>query len=124
MIRNYKPEDLAAIEAMVPGDVGYKMPQLEHPLMLVRKVLVDENDRPRMAVFGRLHVNALLFVDHGWRGPQERLEALKALQTAAMDEARDRGLDIATTQVDTRFGARLLEFGWIKGYGEIYFHDL
>ncbi|MBA0085987.1 MAG: hypothetical protein HRJ53_13395 [Acidobacteria bacterium Pan2503] len=123
-IREYKPKDLEAIVRMVPNNSGYKMPQIEHPLMLIKKVIVDDEDYPRMAGFGRLHINALMFVDHTWRTPPERLELVRRLQEATFDEGRERGLDIVTTQVERRWGKRLEELGWIKGWGEIYYHDL
>lgn len=123
MIREYKPSDLKAIEAM-HGNPAYQMPQLEHPLMLVRQVMADDDDRPRMALFGRLLIEALLFVDHSWLTPEERLIALMNLQESAMAEARRRGLDIVTTQVEGRFAERLKEMGWIRGWGEIFYHEL
>lgn len=122
-IREYKSSDLELIEAM-HGNPAYEMPELDHPLMLVRQVLVDDNDIARMAVFGRLHINALLFVDHSWKTPQERFEALRELQAVALLEARSRGLDIATTQMEGRFAERMQAFGWIRGWGEIFYHEL
>lgn len=123
MIREYKSEDLKAIEAM-HGNPAYQMPQLEHPLMLVRQVFADDDDRPRMALFGRLLIEALLFVDHSWKTPNERMIALMSLQESGMAEARRRGLDIVTTQVEGRFAERLKQMGWIRGWGEIYYHEL
>ena len=122
-IREFSPKDLKDIEAM-HGNPAYQMPDLEHPLMLVKKVMADEHDEARMAVFGRLHINALLFVDHSWLTPRERLDALTMLQAAAMDDARARGLDIATTQMEGRFAERMKEMGWIRGWGEIFYHEL
>lgn len=123
MVREYKSSDLKAIEAM-HGNPAYVMPQLEHPLMLVRQVMADDDDRPRMALFGRLLIEALLYVDHTWLTPSERLTALMSLQESAMAEARRRGLDIVTTQVEGRFAERLKEMGWIRGWGEIYYQRL
>jgi len=123
MIREYRPEDLAAIEKL-HGTPAYAMPQLDHPLMLVKKVMADENDEPRMAVFGRLFISALLFVDHTWLSPKERMNALLVLQSAAMEEARSRGLDIAATQMEGRFAERMQDLGWVKGWGELFFRYL
>lgn len=123
IIREFTPEDLKAVESM-HGNPAYQMPQLDHPLMLVRKVVADEDGQPRMAVFGRLHINALLFVDHSWLTPEERLKWLMILQAHAMDEARSHGLDIATTQMEGRFAERMRELGWVRGWGEIFYHEL
>jgi hypothetical protein len=123
MIREYRPEDLEAIEKL-HGNPAYQMPQLDHPLMLVKKVMADENDEPRMAVFGRLFISALLFVDHTWLSPKERMNALLVLQSAALEEARARGLDIAATQMEGRFAERMQDLGWVKGWGELFFRYL
>jgi hypothetical protein len=123
MIREFKPSDLAAIEAM-HGNPAYTMPQLDHPLMLVKKVMADEHDEPRMAVFGRLFISAVLFVDHTWLTPQERLEALTLLQSAASQDARLRGLDLMATQMEGRFAERMRDLGWTRGWGEMYYRDI
>lgn len=123
MIRPYRSEDLKAIEAM-HGNPAYVMPQLEHDLMIVRRVMADDDDQPRMAVFGRLLIEAILFVDHTWLTPSERLIALQNLQEDAMAEARRRGLDIVTTQMEGRFAERMQQLGWIRGWGELYYRSL
>lgn len=124
MIRTYQPEDLAAIKRLHTNP-DYKMPRLDNPWMIVKKVVVDENDRPRMAAFGRIHINALLFVDHTWRTPEERLERLKELQAEMIEEARALKLDIATTQAEGRFAERLRdELGWLPGWGELFYHEI
>jgi hypothetical protein len=123
MIREYKPEDLAAIERL-HANPAYHMPNLDNPLMLIRRVLVDENDRPRMAAFGRLHVNALLFVDQSFGTPAERLEAIKLLQSDMIEHAAAMKLDIATTQMEGRFAERMQELGWVRGWGDLYYHDI
>lgn len=123
MIREYTSEDFEHIKRMNPNP-AYEFPDLMHPLMLVRKCVIDEEGKPRLAAFGRLHINALLFVDHAWKTPADRLAALMELQTAMMDDARAKGLDIATTQVEGRFAERLAQLGWIRGFGDIYYHDI
>ena len=122
-IREFRPEDLEKIERLHTNP-AYQMPQIDHPLVLIRKCVVDENDEPRMAAFGRLLIEAILFVDHSWKTPQERFEALLELQGATMEEARTRGLDIAMTQADGRFAERLAQLGWVKGYGDIYYREI
>ena len=123
MIREFRPEDLQAIEKL-HGNPAYAMPQLDHPLMLVRKIMADEKDLARMAVFGRLFISALLFVDHSWLTPRERLAALDLLQSAAMDDARAKGFDLVATQMEGRFAERMQELGWVKGWGELFFRNI
>ena len=122
-IREYTDADLVAIKKL-PEDPRFKMPRLDHPWMVIRRVLADENDRPRMAAFGRIHVNALLFVDHSWGSPEERLEAIRILQEDMIERAGEMGLDIATTQAEGRFAERLRELGWHRAWGELYYHDI
>lgn len=122
MIRQYKPEDLEAIKRMHSGE--YPIPDFEHPLVILKKCLVDENDIPRMAAIGRLHLDATLFVDHSWRTPEERLEALKRLHNAMFEEAGTKGVDIVIAQAEGRFADRLKDLGWTRGPGELYYHDI
>lgn len=123
MIRVYQEEDLAAVERLHTNP-AWKMPALDNPWMLIRRVVVDEHNRPRMAAFGRIHINALLFVDHEWKTPAERLAHLKELQEDMFTEARRLKLDIATTQAEGRFAERLEELGWIRGWGDLYYHGI
>ena len=123
IIRKFKPEDREKLEALADNP-AYEMPQHEHPLMIVRTVVADGDDKPRMAIFGRLLIEAVLFVDHSWGTPAERLEALKTLQEHAMDEARSHGLDIVTTQMEGRFAERMHQLGWKRGWGEVYYREL
>jgi hypothetical protein len=121
-IREYKPEDLEAIKKMHGKD--YVMPSPDHPLMIVKKVMADEDDVARQAIFGRLFISALLYVDHEWKTPQERLDALICLQKEAMDAGRSAGLDIALTQMEGRFAQRMQQLGWVRGWGEVFLHVL
>jgi len=75
-------------------------------------------------VFGRLFISAVLFVDHTWLTPQERLEALTLLQSAASQDARLRGLDLMATQMEGRFAERMRDLGWTRGWGEMYYRDI
>jgi len=52
------------------------------------------------------------------------MNALLVLQSAAMEEARSRGLDIAATQMEGRFAERMQDLGWVKGWGELFFRYL
>lgn len=122
-IREYRSEDLEAIEKL-HANPAYKMPRLDHPWMVIRRVLVDESDRPRIAAFGRIHVNALLYVDHSYGSPAERFEAIKLLQADMIEQAGTMGLDIATTQMEGRFAERMSELGWIRGWGDLYYHEI
>ena len=121
-IREYRSEDLEDIKRMHGKD--YVMPSPDHPLMIVKKVMADEHDVARQAIFGRLFISALLYVDHTWVTPKERLDALIRLQEAAMDAGKSAGLDIAMTQMEGRFAHRMQQLGWVRGWGEVFLHVL
>ena len=61
MIRDYKPEDLAAIEDMFrrSGLPSECMPDANHPLFLIKKVAVA-NNKPVMAAFTKLTAEQFL----------------------------------------------------------------
>ena len=127
MIREYTSGDLAEIKRIY-RDEGYtfELPNLEHPLMLVKKVLADERaDHVRMAAFGRLHISALLFVDRKWGAPEQRLIAIRELQDEMLKGASEFGLDIATTQAEGRFAERIeKDLGWTRGWGTMYYRSI
>lgn len=121
-IREYTAADLAAVKRLHKG--GFEFPDLTHPLVLVKKVLVDDADKVRMAAFGRLHINAMLFVDGRYKTPDERLAAIEELQKDMIAQAATFGLDIATTQAEGRFAERLRDMGWTRGFGEMFFRSI
>lgn len=121
-IREYTEADFAAVKRLHAG--GFEFPDLKHPLVLVKKVLVDDNERLRMAAFGRLHINAMLFVDRTYLTPDERLAAIAELQKDMIAQAATFGLDIATTQAEGRFAERLRDMGWTRGFGEMFFRSI
>ena len=125
MIREFQPGDLEQIQR-IHAAKGYEfaLPDLTNPLMVVRKVLADNEDRVTMAAFGRLHINAMLFVDGALGTPEERLTNVVALQNEAMAAAGTLGLDIATTQMEGRFAERMAAMGWVKGWGEMFYRRI
>jgi hypothetical protein len=126
MIREFKPSDLEQILRIHEGaGRPFKFPNLTHPLMVVKKCTVDDEDQVRLACFGRLHVSALLFVDKLWKTPRERMEGILELQREMTKEAGEKyGLDIATTQMEGRFAERMKDFGWNRGHGEMYYREI
>lgn len=124
-IRDFQTSDIPPIRKLYTTQgYGFQFPDLEHPLVLVKKCVVDERDLVHMAAFGRLHISALMFVDPAWRTPLERYEAVKRLQEAMIAEAGEKyGLDMATTQMEGRFAERMKDQGWYRGWGEMYYRE-
>jgi hypothetical protein len=113
MIRDYKPEDKAAIEA-IHGQVGldYKFPDLDHPLFFVRKVL-EVNGNIRAALVLKICAETMLLIDPQ-QEPQEKLTEMIDLQSSVLSEAYRKGLDdIYAAVPPIGFDKRLLQLGWI-----------
>lgn len=123
IIRPYKPEDLRFIERL-HSNPAYQMPNLEHPLMVVKRVFADDDDMPRMAGFARIQANVVMFVDHTWLTPHERFAAIKLLQDDMLAEGRELKLDIVVTQMEGRFAERMQDLGWVKAWGDLYYHAI
>lgn len=122
-IREYAPADLEVVKRLHNGQ-SFELPNLAHPLVIVKKCLVDDDEQVRMAAFGRLHINAMLVVDPTWKGPAERLEAIAELQKNMVAETARYGIDIATTQMDARFAERMEALGWKPGFGRMFFLEV
>ena len=119
MIRDYKAEDLAAIEDMFrrSGLPSECMPDANHPLFLIKKVAVA-NNKPVMAAFTKLTAEQFLLVDHEWETPGERWAMLHHLRDAVVSEVDAQGIQDLTCfvppTVEASFGKRLQALGFIK----------
>jgi hypothetical protein len=122
-IREYTPADLEAVKRLHEGH-DFQLPDLNHPLVIVKRVIVDDEERVRMAGFGRLHASVILAVDRTWSTPAGRLAAVTELQKDMMAQGSEVGLDIVTTQAEGRFAERLAEMGWTKGFGEMFYRSI
>ena len=122
MIRDFTSGDFQEV-SRIHQENGYsfELPNFEHPLVIVRKVLDDGG--VKMAAIGRLHCSALMWVDANWKTPEERLAAIKELQNEMMKEASEKyGLDVVTTQADGRFAIRLeKDLGWFRGHQAMFY---
>ena len=98
----------------------FELPDLNDARMVVKKCLLDNRGKIRLAAFGRLQANAYLLVDGTWRTPEERYEAIQILEFAMISQAKIAGLDQVTAQVTPRFGRRLEPFGWKKSLHETW----
>lgn len=123
-IREYTAADLARVKQLAHG-AAFELPDLRHPLVIVKSVLEDDDGAVRMAAFGRLHVSALLYVDPEYKTPEFRLAAIRELQKEMDGKASALGLDIATTQAEGRFAERLeKDLGWIRGFGQMFYREV
>lgn len=120
-IRAYTEKDLDRVtELHRRGRHAFDLPDPEDPHIVVKKCFVDEHGAVRLAAFGRVQVNAYLLIDGTWKSPQERLEAIEILEFAMIEQAREKGFDQVTAQVEPRFGRRLQQLGWQRSIGVTY----
>jgi hypothetical protein len=126
MIREYRGEDYDQVQNIFrQRKYEFALPDLASPLILVRKVITDTNDIPRLAAFAKLQANAYLLVDNTWKTPIERLAAIQGLQDAMIERCQFFGIDEASAQVGHRFGRRLEDkFGWKTALGKTIYREV
>jgi len=112
-IRDYRPEDFESVKAIhEASEIDYKMPDLNSPLFLVKKVL--EVDGVVRAAYGlRIQVEAYLWLAKGdWAKPREKMDYVKELDTVSTLAAWMEGVDDCVVYVPPgmeRFGKRIEE---------------
>ncbi len=113
-IRDYQPEDLAALKALHAAQgIDYEFPDLSSPLFFVKKVFTD-GDNIRAALVLKICAETMLLID-GQQGPQEKLTEMQILQSSVLSEAYEKGLDeIHASIPEIGFDKRLLQLGWLK----------
>lgn len=125
MIRDYQAADYdRVVEIFKQRAYEFKLPDLDSPLMLTRKVVADSDGVVRLAAFARLEVNAYLLVDSSWETPKARLDAISGLDDAMRERCRFFGVDEANAQVHPRFGRRLERLGWKPALGATYYREV
>jgi hypothetical protein len=116
IVREYTDADLNALRAMHAAQgFGYPLPHLDDPLFLVRTV-VEEDERPRLAIFLRLTAESYLLADPAEGTPRQRWRWLQAAHEATRQAATKSGLaDVQAflpPEVARSFGRRLQSLGW------------
>lgn len=126
MLRDYRGDDHDRVQKIFhQRKYEFELPDLASPLILVRKVITDTNDIPRLAAFAKLQANAYLLVDNTWKTPIERLAAIQGLQDAMIERCQFFGIDEASAQVGYRFGRRLEDkFGWKAALGKTIYREV
>ncbi len=114
MVRDYQPADREALEAIHSKQgLDYRMPDLNHPLFFVKKVLCN-GDKVVAAIVLRICAETMLLIDPE-QEPQEKLTEMVELQSSVLSEAFKKGLDeIHAVIPEIGFDKRLLQYGWTK----------
>lgn len=100
VVRDYLPSDLETVQALHEATgIDYKLPNLESPLFLVKKVV--EVDGVIRGVGGLyIQVECYLWLDRtDWGSDREKMEVVEELDTACMDAAWLQGIDCAVMYV-------------------------
>lgn len=114
LIRDLLPEDVALLrEIHARQGIDYAFPELNDALFFVKKVRVDEGRIVGAGVL-KLCAEAMLLLE-GEQGPQDKMNTMRQLQAAVLDEARSRGLDAVHAAIpEIDFDKRLVQLGWEK----------
>lgn len=106
-----------AIELHQKMGMDYQLPNLESPLLLVKKAVKDNSGNLLGFCVLRLTAECMLLVDPDLR-PDSKMEVMTALSPSVIEEAYAQGLDdlmaAIPEDVETRFQKRLKELGWDK----------
>lgn len=102
----------------------YELPDLSSPIVPV-KLVAEDHGTVVMAGILRLTTEAYLLMDRSFGSPEDRWEALIALQEAVRVEARDKwGLQDTYASISPAiaraFGKRLRALGWRKSNYECW----
>jgi hypothetical protein len=115
MIRAMEARDhqrVLELHALMGADYAL---DLARPDLIVKNVVV-EDDRPVMAVLGRLTTEAYLILDHAWGTPQDRMDELRRIIYVSAAEAKLYGIQDVHVWVPPRkrcFSRRLRRMGFV-----------
>jgi len=131
-IRNYTDGDLAELKRLhTQQGFEYDFPDLSDPTFAVGRV-AEEDGRPRMAAFLKIHAEAFLLVDQNFGTPRDRWKMLLELHEAVRSDAKELGLQGVTCWIppeltkktsmgqDSAFVRRLRKLGWNRDLWEAF----
>lgn len=101
---------------------GYAFPDLNSPLVVVKKVVKD--DQGRIIACGVLRIMAETVITLSPDlSPHRKMEAMEALQAPSLDEAYALGLDDVEARIpkdiETGFVKRLQQLGWDRDRSDL-----
>ena len=103
---------IVRIHAAMGSD--YRLPELDHPLFIVRKVAEGPNGLSA-ACFLRISTECYLWLDPALN-PRDKMRTMLELQPAVLSEAYLKGIDDIEARVPEtlhhRFRKRLEQLGW------------
>jgi hypothetical protein len=121
-VRDYEEADLPDLER-IHSEMGfdYKMQNMESPLVLTRKVILNDDGRIIGACYTVVQVEACLLLDPEL-GPAEKVDAITEVDAEVSSDSYAKGLDQQVAYlppgVEERFQKRLKQMGWEPGRPE------
>ncbi len=116
MIRDILPSDAPVIEHIHQEmGIDYKFPDLTNPLVLIKKIAVNDEGKVIGATICRLEAEVYLWLDT--ETPiEDKVEVMKELNSSITQEAWVKGLDTLTCKLppgmEEKFQRRLKLMGW------------
>lgn len=124
-IRELRREDIPILEEMFrQSGFDYAFPDLTGPEFEAIRVVVDEHDRPLMAVAAKRTIELYLFSGR-FEHPASGLYGIRLLHESMKSALRQKGYGDANAflppSLAKSFGSRLMRtFGWLKAW-DCYF---
>lgn len=118
-IRDYEEADLPALERIhVETGYDYKFQDMESPLVLSKKVLIDDEGRVLGIYYSKLQAEVYLTLDPNL-GTEQKVDVIAALDHEVSVEGYEKGLDqhvcYLPPGVESHFKKRLKNMGWSPG---------
>lgn len=124
-VRDLRDSDLPRLEALHRQQgYDYVFPDLSQPQFRAKQVLVDDRDRPIMAVMARQTVEIYLLCDPEYGTPGLRWMGIKALHLSISRILKALGFSDVHAwippQIEKQFTRRLKRMGWTKAVWNCY----
>jgi hypothetical protein len=109
--------------------MDYLFPDLDSPLFITRKVLIDDDGNIIGAAFLKVQAETYLMLDPTL-GPRQKMDAINRLNPEVEREAWEKGLDTLVAyipeDIDKKFDKRLLKLGWerVRAGWKTWFREL
>jgi hypothetical protein len=103
----------------------YRMPDLNHPFVVIGKVLEVDGVVQQAAIL-RIEFESMMWVNRDWGTTEEKIAGLEAIQSAGMEDAKNKGLEGAhmvswvPATVEKAFAPHLKAIGWDRDREEFH----
>ncbi|MFP5230770.1 MAG: hypothetical protein ACLGXA_24400 [Acidobacteriota bacterium] len=118
MVIDVAPEYHQEIQSLhAAGGLDYRLPDLESPLLIVKKAVTNEKGEVIGACLLRLTAETMLVLSPEL-SPREKMDAMEAMQPEVLNAAWSLGLDDIEARIPEEseqiFEKRLNQLGWSR----------